>query len=63
MAAKTINIRVTKAEKERLQKVAADAGVTLSAFLRSAARLEAHRVLGAPKVVEQNPNTVIEEIA
>lgn len=50
----TVNIRVTKAEKERLRKAAYDAGYTLSGFLRNAARVEAHRVLGHPKLVEQN---------
>jgi uncharacterized protein (DUF1778 family) len=47
----SINIRITKAEKKRLQEIAAIAGLSLSALLRSAAVAEAYRVLGPPKLV------------
>lgn len=51
----TINIRVPKAEKERLAAVAAEAGMSLSAFLRHAAITQAHRVLGPPKIAPAKP--------
>lgn len=49
----TINIRVSKDEKAALAKIARDAGMSLSAFLRSAAVIEARKVLIAhePKLV------------
>jgi len=47
----TINIRITKSDKEWLSKIAEIAGLSLSAFLRMAAVKEAHRVLGPPKLV------------
>lgn len=46
----TINIRIARKEKRRLAKIAASQGLTLSGFLRSAATIEAQRVLhGQPK--------------
>lgn len=46
----TINVRINRKEKRRLAKIAASQGMTLSAFLRSAATVEARRVLhGQPK--------------
>jgi uncharacterized protein (DUF1778 family) len=50
----TINIRVSSAEKAELQRCAINQGLSLSAFLRSAAIREACRVLGPLKIV---PNT------
>jgi uncharacterized protein (DUF1778 family) len=41
----TINIRVTKAEKKDLVKLAKSHGLSLSAFLRLVATKEATRVL------------------
>lgn len=46
-----INLRISKADKEHLTKVAQAAGLSLSAFLRMAAVKEAYRVLGPPKLV------------
>lgn len=51
----TINIRVSQQEKAELQQVAANNGLSLSAFLRSAAIREACRVLGPPAVVPATP--------
>ena len=48
---RTINIRITIAEKKWLIEIAKAAGMSLSAFLRMAAIKEAHKILGPPKVV------------
>lgn len=53
MASPMIGIRIGRIEKKRLKEAAKLAGYTLSGFLRYAARTEAHRVLGDPKLVEQ----------
>jgi uncharacterized protein (DUF1778 family) len=45
----TINIRITKAEKAELQRVARDLGMTLSGFIREAATVRAQRILEFPK--------------
>lgn len=50
MATKSINIRIGTNEKKWLQEMAALKGMTLSAFIRDAARIEAHKILGPPKV-------------
>lgn len=52
---RTINIRVTIAEKKRLTEIAKAAGLSLSAFLRMAALKEAHKILGPPKLVPAFP--------
>jgi uncharacterized protein (DUF1778 family) len=46
-----IIIRVSTEEKKRLAQIAADNGMSLSAFLRAAAIKRAHQVLGPPKLV------------
>lgn len=51
-----IGVRVGKNEKRWLAEVAALKGMTLSGFLRDAARIEAHRVLGPPTPVELRSN-------
>lgn len=50
MPTTAINIRIGKNEKKWFAKMAKVKGMTLSGFLRDAARIEAHRVLGPPKV-------------
>lgn len=51
----TINIRVTKAEKTELARIAREAGMSLSAFLRSAAVVEARKVFAAhpPRIIDE----------
>lgn len=49
-----INIRIPKAEKDRLKGIAAIAGLSLSAFLRASAITEAYRVLGSPRLVSSH---------
>jgi uncharacterized protein (DUF1778 family) len=57
----TINIRIGKNEKAWFKEMAKLKHMTLSGFLRDAARIEAHRVLGPPQRVdgqairEENP--------
>ena len=51
MATVGIQIRIGTNEKKRFQETAALKGMTLSGFLRDAARAEAHRILGLPKAV------------
>lgn len=46
-----IGIRISKADKKYLAEVAALKGVSLSQFLRSSAVIEAHKVLGPPRLV------------
>jgi len=45
----TIGVRIGKDEKKRFAAAATAKGMTLSGFIRDAARAEAHRVLGLPK--------------
>lgn len=47
-----VHIRISSAEKQALARVAKSAGLSLSAFLRSAAIKEAHRVLGPPRLLK-----------
>ena len=50
MPTTAINIRIGKNEKKWFAEMAKVKGMTLSGFIRDAARIEAHRVLGPPKV-------------
>jgi uncharacterized protein (DUF1778 family) len=47
----SINIRIGTTEKKWFQEMAALKGMTLSGFLRDAARTKAHDILGPPRPV------------
>ena len=53
-----IGIRIGKAEKKRLKEAAKLARMTLSGFIRDAARIEAHSILGLPPIVPQQDASV-----
>ncbi|MGY3582036.1 uncharacterized protein (DUF1778 family) [Bradyrhizobium sp. USDA 4341] len=46
-----LKLKTTEADKRALVEAATVAGMSLSAFLRSAAVTEAYRILGKPRLV------------